>query len=273
MSNNVHRRFTSVDHSKRYLVAMVFLCLAATRSLHAQVSVGDAATLQADINAGDTNFVLSNSFSVTSPIYIGTTPASSNPITINGAGNSITGTSEIFFVQNGGLTLSNATLSGNAVGGNGGTGQLTGGGALGAGGAIFVGATANVTVNSVQFANNSATGGSGGGRRVTGKEAEVVLMAAMAAGVTGMAAAAAAAMEVLAARAKARAVGAVDSKARVDLHHLETGDREEDPMVELGERLEMEHPHPGRIAAAGAVASNLVRAETGRSMGVVAAEF
>jgi autotransporter-associated beta strand protein len=163
MSNTSHCQFTLVNRWQCRLAVGAILGLAATGLLHAQISVGDAATLQADINAGDTNFVLSGSFTVTSPIFVGTTPASSNPITINGAGNSITGTSEIFFVQSGGLTLSDATLSGNARGGNGGAGQNGGGGALGAGGAIFVGSSANVTVSGVQFTNNSATGGSSSG--------------------------------------------------------------------------------------------------------------
>jgi hypothetical protein len=137
-------------------------CLAAFANfspLAAQIAVSDAATLQTDITNGDTNFVLSGNITgVTTPIFIGTT--GSPTIVINGGGYTISGSSEIFFVQSGNVTLSNMTLSGNAVGGNGGTSGYTGGGALGAGGAIFVGSSATVTASGVQFSNNSATGGS-----------------------------------------------------------------------------------------------------------------
>jgi outer membrane autotransporter protein len=146
--------------------AMAAMAALAASPLNAQVTVTSAAQLQTDINDGDTNFVLGNSFAVTSPIYIGTT--SSPTITINGGGYAVTGTTEIFFVQSGNVTLSNLTLSGNAVGGNGGSGQASGGGALGAGGAIFVGSTARVTASSVNFANDSATGGNGGATVDTG---------------------------------------------------------------------------------------------------------
>jgi uncharacterized protein YhjY with autotransporter beta-barrel domain len=135
--------------------------LITSNHIHAQTPVGSEAALQTAIDGGATSIALSNSFAITTPIYIGTT--SSPTITINGNGNSITGTSEIFFVQSGTVTISDAVLSGNAVGGNGGSGQNGGGGALGAGGAIFVGSTANVTVTGVQFTNNSATGGSSSG--------------------------------------------------------------------------------------------------------------
>jgi uncharacterized protein YhjY with autotransporter beta-barrel domain len=136
-------------------------CLAAFthfNPLAAQISVGDAATLQTDINLGDTNFLLTGNISLSTPIFIGT--LTSPTITINGGGHTISGTSEIFFVQSGNVSLSDLTLSGNAVGGNGGSANSSGGGALGAGGAIFIGSTATVSASSVQFLNNSATGGS-----------------------------------------------------------------------------------------------------------------
>lgn len=129
--------------------------------LRAQTSVSTAAQLQAAVNANDSDVVFAGDITVTTPIYIGTTSA--QMLTINGNGHSISGTSEIFFVQSGNISLSNATITGAAVGGNGGSGQNGGGGALGAGGAIFVGSTANVTVSGVQFTNNSATGGSSSG--------------------------------------------------------------------------------------------------------------
>ena len=127
--------------------------------LAAQIDVGDAATLQADINAGDTSFTLTNNINLNNPIFIGT--LTSPTITINGGGFTLSSnSSEIFFVQSGNVTLNDMTLSGNAVGGNGAAGQSSGGGALGAGGAIFIGSTGTVTASGVQFANNSATGGS-----------------------------------------------------------------------------------------------------------------
>jgi uncharacterized protein YhjY with autotransporter beta-barrel domain len=138
-------------------------CLAALSNLNTvcgQTLVGNAAQLQTAINDGDASIQLTAPITVTTPIYIGTT--SSPTIAINGAGNSITGTSEVFFVQSGNISISNTTLTGTAVGGSGGSGQASGAGALGAGGAIFIGSTATVSASNVQFSNNSATGGSGG---------------------------------------------------------------------------------------------------------------
>jgi uncharacterized protein YhjY with autotransporter beta-barrel domain len=138
-------------------------CLAAfvyLSPLAAQTSVGSASDLQAAIDGGATNIVLTNDINVAVPIYIGT--ATSPTITINGGGFTVDGGAEVFFVQSGTITIRNVTLSGNAVGGSGGQGSVTGGGALGAGGAIFVGSAATVTASGVQFSNNSATGGSAG---------------------------------------------------------------------------------------------------------------
>jgi uncharacterized protein YhjY with autotransporter beta-barrel domain len=154
--------------NQRQLARLFIACtasLGALSSAHAQTGTANsAAQLQADINAGDTTINLTGNITgVTAPITIGTGSGSAATLTINGAGFGISGSSEIFFVQSGNVTLNNATLSGNAVGGNGGTGFLTGGGALGAGGAIFVGATANVTASGITFLNNSATDGDGGG--------------------------------------------------------------------------------------------------------------
>jgi uncharacterized protein YhjY with autotransporter beta-barrel domain len=150
---------------RRSIGAAAFV-LALANSLQAQTPVSTAAGLQLAIDSGDTSIQLTAPITLTTPINIGTT--SSPTITINGAGNSITGTSEIFFVQSGNISISNTTLTGTAVGGSGGSGQSSGGGALGAGGAIFVGATASVTVSGVQFTNNSATGGNGGAANFNG---------------------------------------------------------------------------------------------------------
>ena len=138
-------------------MAMGTLFTAVTQSVRAQTPVGDEATLQNDINLGQTNFVLTGNIAVTTPIFIGT--AGAQTITINGAGNTFSGSSQIFFVQTGSLALSDATLSGAATGGNGGSGQWSGGGALGAGGAIYVGSGATVTLTTTSLTGNSATGG------------------------------------------------------------------------------------------------------------------
>jgi uncharacterized protein YhjY with autotransporter beta-barrel domain len=151
--------------SRSSFAAAACLALALTPSddLRAQTDVGSAAALQTAINGGATDIDITGNFAVTTPINIGTT--SSPSIIINGGGHTLTGTSQIFFIQSGTISINDATLTGTALGGNGGAGQNSGGGALGAGGAIFVGSTANVTVAGVQFTGNSATGGSsiGGG--------------------------------------------------------------------------------------------------------------
>jgi uncharacterized protein with beta-barrel porin domain len=144
----------------------VLLVIAGSTNLFAQTTVTSSGQLQATINGiesgsiTNSTIILGSSISGgTTPFYIGTT--NSPTINIVGNGNSITGASEIFFVQSGTVTISDTTLSGAAKGGNGGASQGNGGGAAGLGGAIFVGATANVTASNIQFQNNSATGGSG----------------------------------------------------------------------------------------------------------------
>ena len=94
-----------------------------------------------------------------------------NSTTITGVGGNYgisSTTNRIFFVgtdaanEMGGMgpavAISNLTLTGTATGGAGANG---GGGGLGAGGAIFVAPSADVTLSSVSFANNHATGGAG----------------------------------------------------------------------------------------------------------------
>ena len=66
-----------------------------------------------------------------------------------------------FFVESGDVTIRGLTITGShAQGGDGGQGG--GGGGLGAGGGLFVNQGANVTVENVNFAENSAKGGNGG---------------------------------------------------------------------------------------------------------------
>ncbi len=92
-------------------------------------------------------------------------PIISASVTIDGgAGNTISGqgTNRPFFVDapGGTVTIKNlAIINGHAQGGAGGDGG--GGGGLGAGGAIFVNSGA-VSLDTVSFRNNSATGGTGG---------------------------------------------------------------------------------------------------------------
>lgn len=156
----------NIKQFRSALAPVAAALLASAPALNAQTSVGDATSLQAAIDNGDTNILLTQNISLTAPIYIGT--ILSPTLIINGGGNSITSTSQIFFVQSGNVTISNVTLSGNAQGGNGGAGSVTGGGALGAGGAIFVGSSATVTASSVQFSSNSATGGNSGPTNANG---------------------------------------------------------------------------------------------------------
>lgn len=71
---------------------------------------------------------------------------------------------QIFFANQGTVSISQLTLSnGNSTGGNGGTSYSgNGGGALGAGGALFVNSQANVTLANVLLSGNIAQGGNGG---------------------------------------------------------------------------------------------------------------
>ncbi len=76
------------------------------------------------------------------------------------------GTTRVFFVESGNVTIRNVTISGGrAKGGNGGSSGSGGGGGggLGAGGAVFVRSGASVTLDNVTVQNNNATGGNGGG--------------------------------------------------------------------------------------------------------------
>ncbi|MGU3495956.1 autotransporter domain-containing protein [Xanthobacteraceae bacterium A53D] len=70
------------------------------------------------------------------------------------------------YIQSGTVTISNIDLSGlKAKGGDGGAGRndgAGGGGGAGLGGGLFVGKTANVTLDSVKLRNNTAQGGKGG---------------------------------------------------------------------------------------------------------------
>lgn len=71
---------------------------------------------------------------------------------------------QIFFVFSGNCAIQNLTLvNGNCTGGSGGSSYSgNGGGGLGAGGAIFINSPAQVTLNNLDFENNTAQGGSGG---------------------------------------------------------------------------------------------------------------
>ncbi|WP_170984524.1 autotransporter outer membrane beta-barrel domain-containing protein [Rhodoligotrophos defluvii] len=103
-------------------------------------------------------------------------PIITGSVTIDGEGNDIKisggNAHNIFFARADGsdspasinVSIANLTLEeGAARGGNGGSVGYGGGGGMGAGGAIFVGKNAHVTVENVDFSDNSATGGQGGG--------------------------------------------------------------------------------------------------------------
>ena len=77
---------------------------------------------------------------------------------INGAG-----LYQGFLAYSGDIIFRNVTLTNMvATGGAGGSGAAGGGGGMGAGGALFVGPTANVTLENVTFSSDSAVGGAGG---------------------------------------------------------------------------------------------------------------
>jgi hypothetical protein len=68
-----------------------------------------------------------------------------------------------FFVYSGNVTIEDLTIQdAKAIGGAGGSGAEGGGGGAGLGGGLFVAAAAAVTLNSVDFNSDSATGGAGG---------------------------------------------------------------------------------------------------------------
>jgi len=68
-----------------------------------------------------------------------------------------------FFVHSGTVNIQNMTIQNtNVNGGDGGTGNGGGGGGGALGGAVFVGDTANVTLDTVSLDNNQVSGGNGG---------------------------------------------------------------------------------------------------------------
>ena len=91
-------------------------------------------------------------------------------LVINGSNNAIldggaTGTNAVrgLFAYAGNVTVNNLTIQNTvAQGGAGGNSAFGGGGGAGLGGGLFVGAGANVTLNSVSFSGNKAIGGAGG---------------------------------------------------------------------------------------------------------------
>ncbi|HZE46022.1 MAG TPA: hypothetical protein VE087_04025, partial [Xanthobacteraceae bacterium] len=109
-----------------------------------------------------------------------------NSVTINGNGNTIsgTGTTRIFMVGVDSATQSSAAVAGSIIAqrqqvaindvtlaagvARGGAGGPGGGGGMGAGGALFVNQSADVRLNGVSFANNGAVGGAGGGNVTSG---------------------------------------------------------------------------------------------------------
>jgi autotransporter-associated beta strand protein len=120
----------------------------------------EAAITAANASAEDDTITLGTNITLTSGL-----PAITDGVTIDGSGYSLTGSGSdrIFFVDAPGESVAienfSAISSGAATGGDGGDG-LAGGG-LGAGGAIYVN-QGDVTVTDVTFADNSATGGTGG---------------------------------------------------------------------------------------------------------------
>ncbi|QDU80440.1 Extracellular serine protease precursor [Polystyrenella longa] len=86
-------------------------------------------------------------------------------VTVNGNNNTIDGADSYrpFFIESGSVEINNLTIqNGLGKGGNGADGYNGGGGGLGAGGAILVNDIAGLTLDNVNFSNNSAVGGDGG---------------------------------------------------------------------------------------------------------------
>ena len=91
--------------------------------------------------------------------------ASGDALTINGGNFTLDagGTERGLFVESGTVDISDLTIKDAvAVGGSGGVGAAGGGGGAGLGGGLFVGQTANVSLQQVNFVSDSATGGAGG---------------------------------------------------------------------------------------------------------------
>lgn len=130
---------------------------------------------QAILNAnGDPNSIINfGSFSgivnITSDL-----PAINQPVTITGANNVISapsspsGSCRVFFVNSSGVNISQLTLTGAALGGDGGNvssavqGAGAGGGGMGAGGAIYIANGASANLSNITFIGNKAIGGTGG---------------------------------------------------------------------------------------------------------------
>jgi uncharacterized protein YhjY with autotransporter beta-barrel domain len=153
---------------KRHRIPLFLLLLSAApaaATCPSTYNVADTADLVAAIACANANtgttISLENSFSLSQalPALTGIAIVNGNGYTLSGGGH------QIFTVGSGGVsgsasvTIENIVLSGGMVTGSAGT--AGGGGGLGAGGALYVD-QANVTLSSVTFSGNQATGGTGG---------------------------------------------------------------------------------------------------------------
>jgi autotransporter-associated beta strand protein len=179
MKSYVHDRSFVPSRSRLLsLLASTGLLLSAGLPLHSAYAVdctaasdgGSLATAIGEVNAGTCDTInITGNISLTSqdlPIIdrVGSTitvRGSGGPRTVDG-----TGTSRLFTVVGGDVTLSDFSITnGLAKGGDGGDdarGAGAGGGALGAGGGVFVGAGASLTLTNVDLSGNAAQGGNGG---------------------------------------------------------------------------------------------------------------
>ena len=109
--------------------------------------------------AGDTINITAN-ITLASPL-----PAINKNLSFTGNNNTVSGNNayRVFWVDSGAVSFANLTISGGKAQGGGGTGTVAGGGAGGAGlgGGVFVNG-GTVSLSSVAFSGNSATGGNGG---------------------------------------------------------------------------------------------------------------
>ena len=86
-------------------------------------------------------------------------------LTVEGNGNALNGQNAHrgLFAYSGAVTIQDLTIeNAHAVGGKGGDGGQGGGGGAGLGGGLFVGAGATVSLQTVAFQSDAATGGAGG---------------------------------------------------------------------------------------------------------------
>jgi Hint domain len=136
--------------------------------LNAAIREVDLASQTTGFAGGNFTIDLVNNITLTSAMtsdLTGVVLGAGSTLTIDGGGNTLdgAGTYRGLFAYQGNLDVQNLTIAdAHAVGGAGGEGYGGAGGGAGLGGGLFVGASADVTLSNVNFANDAATGGAGG---------------------------------------------------------------------------------------------------------------